>query len=159
LAQRLWDAPEEVFALTDPAHVLHRSGLLDAPGDWDSVLSIPGLVARQLLFPEGALPGALVPLRTPASLDEREVELAVARGKTAPVDRAQLLPIRGGPGAPLAGAAATLASALEGEGAQPAPGVRANDVPALATVAWLRGLWLYLPVELLTGGTRDAAEV
>jgi hypothetical protein len=158
LAQRLWDAPEEVFALMDPAHVLHRLGLLDAIGDWDSPLSVPALVARQLLFPESALPNALASLPDATSLDEREVELAVARLKTAPADRAQLLPIYGAPGAPLAGAAARLASALEGDGVQPAPGLRASDVPALATVAWLRGVWLYLPVELLTGGTREGVE-
>ena len=155
LAQRLWDAPEEVFALSDPAHSLHRVGLLDATGDWDVPLSAPRLVARQLLFPDGALPSALVALPAPASLDERAVELAVARVKTAPGDRAQLLPIHGAPGAPLAGAAARLASGLGCEGAQPAPGLRASEVPALTTLAWLRGICLYLPVELLMAGARD----
>jgi hypothetical protein len=157
LAQRLWDTPEDVLALTDAAHALHRTGVLDACAEWDVPLTVSGAVARQLLFPAAPLPTAFAPLPAASDVEARQIDLALARIKTAVSGRSSLLPIVGPPGAPLAAAASRVAAALECDGVQPSPGARATDVPVLATLAWLRGACLYVPVELLAGERRDEA--
>ena len=71
LAQKLWDRPEQVLTLADPHHPLFRAGLLMVPFresvsdpfiDWESPVSVPTLVANQLLFPGSPLPTALTPV-------------------------------------------------------------------------------------------------
>lgn len=71
LAQKLWDHPEEVLRIADPAHPLFRYGLLQlgsqsthnyAEIDWNSPITVPSLAANQLLFPLMPLPHALVPI-------------------------------------------------------------------------------------------------
>lgn len=65
LAQKLWDTPEEVLALSDTSHFLFRLGLLrrlesaSQPTEWDAPLHTPELIARRLLFPDAPLPAQL----------------------------------------------------------------------------------------------------
>ncbi len=157
LAQRLWDAPEEVLAIVDPSHRLGRYGLLASPpARWEEPLSVPAPVARELLFPGGAPPPALAPLPEPAEgMESAELERVAARLRTASGDRALLLPLIGEAGAPLAAAAAAVAAAIGGRGVMPGPGARPIDVGPLATLAWLRGLALHLPAAFLAGEGRE----
>ncbi|UJS16681.1 MAG: ATP-binding protein [Candidatus Jettenia sp.] len=69
LVQKLWDHPECVFMLADPAHPLFRYGLLQYGNqtsqghggiDWDTPITVPSVVAHQLLFPVSALPQTLM---------------------------------------------------------------------------------------------------
>ena len=83
LAHRLWDEPDEVVRCLDPAHTLLRHGLVAmtgqaGPGDWQAPLSVPPLVARELLFAIDHLPAALEPVvatAPPSGLDD----VAIAR--------------------------------------------------------------------------------
>lgn len=59
LAQRLWDYPEQVMGVADPAHPLYHYGLLQSPSmmhdhriDWDRPISVSPLIAKALLFPK-----------------------------------------------------------------------------------------------------------
>ena len=61
LIQRLWDKPEDVLRLADPLHPLFSFGLLRQPAGasrfyaetfWEQPLTVPTLVARQLLSAE-----------------------------------------------------------------------------------------------------------
>ena len=150
LAQRLWDRPEETTALADPGHPLYRHGLLNGPADWDAPLAMPAAVARQLAFPDTPLPASLVPVApVQAGGGTEDVDLAVARIRTAPADRLRLQPLLGQGGVPLAAAAARVAAALGGVVVQPAPGTRPEELPAFLALAWLRGAQLYLPFALL----------
>jgi hypothetical protein len=62
LAQKLWDKPQEVLALSDTSHALFRFGLLrrlDAAfplTDWNAPLQTPEMIASRLLFPNAPLP-------------------------------------------------------------------------------------------------------
>ncbi len=152
LAQRLWDRPQALASLLDPTHRLVRYGLLAHSSDWDARLIVPSLVAQQLVFPT-SVPAALADLPPPTdALAPTDLELVVARLATAPADRAVVVPIHGVPDAPLAAAAARVANALGCASVQPALGVRAADLPALATLSWLRSAVLYVPFDLLAQG-------
>jgi len=78
LAQKLWDSPEDVLALADPAQPLFRFALLrraeTAPGvaEWDAPLYTPELIARRLLFPDAPRPPQLA---APASDRRRSTDL------------------------------------------------------------------------------------
>jgi len=72
LAQKLWDEPEQVLRLADPAHPLFRFGLIqpipplstDSVSfiQWETPIAVPALVANQLLLPDTPLPMALTPI-------------------------------------------------------------------------------------------------
>ncbi len=72
LAQKLWEKPEEIFAIADPEHPLWRYGLLQSiqPNllsvDWQTPLVVHYLIAKHLLFPHSSLPQVLVPLEDPS---------------------------------------------------------------------------------------------
>jgi hypothetical protein len=154
LAQRLWDRPEEILEIADPAHALYRAGLLhrastDSP--WDDPVSVPPVVARQILFPDSGLPSGLEPLREgdDEALSEGNRPV-LARLRAEPLPRTQIVPVLGPRGSDRAGIAAAVGFRLG------APAVRL-DTPAaqadrpharsLATVCWLRGESLFLDEE------------
>lgn len=73
LAQKLWDYPEKVLRLADPAHPLFRYGLLQSVSqtfhqfsviDWENPIFVPALVSNQLLFSNCQLPEGLSTLST-----------------------------------------------------------------------------------------------
>ncbi len=156
LAQKLWDHPEKVPALADPAHPLFRHGLLvpadpdsQARGDldWDHPLSVPATVANHLLFPDAPLPRVLAAMKEdgddcpgdPVPLIASRLSSETARGL-------RVVPILGSGYA--AGAARAVAKRT-GRGLvtfRPEPGL--SDHPrylnALATLCWLRDLDLFL---------------
>ena len=61
LVQKLWDNPKEIYDLMNPNHKLKLYGLLnvknfenkDSEWDWDSKISVPIIITKQLLFPGG----------------------------------------------------------------------------------------------------------
>jgi hypothetical protein len=160
LAQRLWDAPEDVLALYEPAHVLSRYGLLPGGTDWDAALNVPSAVARQLLFPSAALPAGLSALpAAAAAIDPRDLELTVARLRMQEFPGTRIVPVLGRAGAPLSAAAGQLAAALALEGVQPVEGTRPTDLAAHCTLAWLRGAVLYAPFTLLAAERREPDSV
>lgn len=68
LLQKLWDRPREALLLADPLHPLFRSGLIKAGEqanssyaqiNWESAITMPAIVASQLLFPETRWPHGL----------------------------------------------------------------------------------------------------
>jgi hypothetical protein len=73
LAQKLWDRPEDILPLSDPAHPLFRLGLLHQPLQtgtfgtssvirWEQSIAVPTVVAECLLYPARQLPEALTKL-------------------------------------------------------------------------------------------------
>ena len=151
LAQRLWDSPDAMLALVDPAHLLSRYGVLTNAVDWDSPLSVSGPVARQLLFPSSSLPGSLERLhRGAGGVRPADLELTLARLGTDDRRGPRVVPVHGAHGAPLTAAAAEIAGALSIEAVQPASGVRPIELGALCTLAWLRGAVLHVPSTFLT---------
>jgi hypothetical protein len=153
LAQRLWDRPDDVLPLADPNHPLWRHGLLRQPGDageWDAPIVMAPLVARQILDPDATLPDALAPL--PAGDGEAldpAARLVAERLQTAPARGLRILPLHGSSGAAFDELAGRLAghSGREVRRLDLAPAHDTANLKALATVAWLRGLDLFM-----TGG-------
>src|SRR5262249_447368 len=79
LSQKLWDEPQQLLNLSDPFHPLFRYGLIKHSGQnvpylsetaWETPITVPSLVAHQLLFPETPFPHGLVPLEEADSDDE-----------------------------------------------------------------------------------------
>ena len=71
LAQRLWDSPEAVLALSDPMHPLFSFGLLRRAASaqrqypetfWEQPLAVPSMVARAMLLGADIKPAGLVEL-------------------------------------------------------------------------------------------------
>ena len=163
LAQKLWDAPEEILALADPSHVLFSRGLVAraradaqrlAETDWDAPLSVPAVVARQLLFPDAPLPHGLT------ALDEADaggVELQPAAQFVAlrlgvpSTDSLRVVPVLGPKGAARRATVVAVARAT-GRGAAEADAGAAHDEDArylnsLTTLCWLKDLCLFLSRE------------
>jgi MoxR-like ATPase len=167
LAQKLWDAPEEVLALADPSHPLLRRGLVvrgradshrGAETDWETPLTVPSFVARQLLFPDTPLPHGLTPLNDPdaaaANAGDGGEELPQAahlvalRLGASEADALRVIPVIAPKGAArrelaasVAGAAGRLAVKSEADIA------RLEDtryLNALATLCWLKDICLFL---------------
>ncbi|MBT8768528.1 ATP-binding protein [Metapseudomonas boanensis] len=169
LAQRLWDEPDELLCCFDPAHALLRHGLLTPlPGtalyDWQATLSVPSLVARELLFAGAELPPALeaiMPALLPQDLDAATVARVCAvvaslagDGRS---DSLQLVPVIGPPGAPLAEVAAACAERAGVVTVQPSPALPREHLAQAMCAAWLRGCALYLPAAILAdSGAHDA---
>jgi hypothetical protein len=144
LAQRLWDAPDEVLRCMDPAHLLFCYGLLEPfAGGWSAPLRMPAIVAGELLF--GGTPyGSDLPVAVPKP---------IAAGRSHPpnllsqrtLPRRRVIPVLGPPGAPLAETAAAAARQAGLELLTPGVPTSLEHLRALMTQAWLRGAALYLP--------------
>ena len=142
----------------DPAHPLLSHGVLVAQGPtgWNAVLTVPALVARELLFPGAELPASLelvAPLAGGA-----DISTAAARSALRPGDRMRIVPVIGAPGAPLAGVAAACAAASASKMVQPSRTLGRDQLAPVLTAAWLRGSAVYLPADLLANaGGHDGA--
>ncbi|HYN86368.1 MAG TPA: ATP-binding protein [Pyrinomonadaceae bacterium] len=163
LAQKLWDAPDEVLALADPAHALFARGLLVRPAssaprpaetEWDAPLTVPAVVARQLLLPGAPLPAGLAPLE---ETEDDRVELGDAarlvalRLAGARRDGLRVVPVVGPKGSPRRATAGAVARE-SGRGAVEAETftASADDAPylnSLATLCWLKDLCLFVARE------------
>lgn len=158
LAQRLWDAPDELVRCFDPAHPLFDHGILAAQGhdDWNAALSVPTPVGRELLFPGNRQPSwfdCVVPLAegVPSPLLPA---LNIARSG----NRMHVVPIIGSSGAPLAGIASACAAKSGTMLIQPRVALSRDQLAHLLTTAWLRGVAVYIPSELIAAsGSHEAA--
>ncbi|MGH8666099.1 MAG: hypothetical protein ACREUX_17700, partial [Burkholderiales bacterium] len=161
LAQRLWDAPDDLLRCFDSAHPLLRYGLLAfTPGsgwnEWHAALEVPPLVARELLFSGTELPSALEPVM-PASLQAHSAIAAVGSLRVAATGAAKLdgtrgrhvVPVLGAVDAPLAEFAAACAQQAGMATVQPNPALPREHLAQALTAAWLRGHAVYLSASTL----------
>lgn len=156
LAQKLWDRPDQVLKVADPAHRLFGHGLLQLDGqshseiDWDSPIRVPWLVANQLLFPGSPLPHGLSPIiaesgNVPAVTGNARLVASRLTSKNA--NTLRVVPILGKGSAHVeivcGIAKETKREVIEFKGD---PSLLENDryLNALATLCWLRGVDLYL---------------
>ncbi len=171
LAQKLWDNPEAVSMLADPAHPLFSYGLLQHIGhsshqysviDWDIPIAVPALVANQLLFPNVPLPRALNPVTI--ENDKEFILTDTARIVTSSlssksVDMLCLVPIRGLKDSAhveiVRGVAGiTKRGVVEFKGD---PGFLKNShyLNSLATFCWLKGVDLFLGQDMVSTLSSD----
>ncbi len=175
LAQRLWDHPEQLLAVADPAHTLFRHGLLlqnracthgCAALDWESQLAVHPLVAAHLLFPDGPLPDALRGISSPVESNvamTETVHLVALRLSCNDVARLCIVPIRGAKGSAhtevAAGVAALTKRKIVSFQGDPAVLENTGFLSALATLCWLKGWDLFLDpdrVQALTNSKSSA---
>jgi len=156
LAQRLWDDPDALLHCFDPSHPLLRHGLLilaSGPDVWHASLSIPPMVAREMLFPGRHLPDSLeavskvAPPEAGASTIPARVSAALNTGGPAHM---RILPVIGEHGASVVEVVAGCTESQDILTVRPSPGSVREHLPQLLTTAWLRGHAVYLPVEWLT---------
>jgi hypothetical protein len=161
LAQKIWDVPEEILALADPSHALFARGLVvraraeyqrPAETDWEAPLTVPAVVARQLLFPDSPLPNGLTPLEGGDGTELSEAARLVALRLEAPSrDSLRVVPVLGPKGAARRTTAAAVARASGREAVELAPNAApaedAQYLNSLATVCWLRDLCLFVGRE------------
>ncbi len=175
LAQKLWDEPAEVLALADSSHPLFSFGLvarsLQQPHhygetDWEAPLTVPSLVARQLLFADAPLPHGLVELDGGGAQEEltEEARLVALRLSAPWVEGLRVVPINGPKGSAQRESAARLACAsgrkaveFKGDAALLDNGPHLNG---LASLCWLRDACLFLAPEWAAraGGDKHGAE-
>lgn len=162
LAQRLWEDPLQMVTYADPDHEVFRYGLLAGINgsanttNWQQPLSMPAMVARQLIEPNAPLPQgcSLVHSHEHRELDH-SAELLVARLRSSANQGMKVVPMLGVKGV----AYSDWASAIGMQIARPAVVVDTcltnehSDLLALAGVCWLRGLDLILPDEWIQDDT------
>ncbi len=162
LAQKLWDAPADVLALADPAHPLFARGIITrgradthrhAETDWDAPLTVPSVVARQLLFPDAPLPHGLAPLVAAEGIDAQteSARLVALRLGASEAKALRVVPVLGPKGAARRATAAAVARAAGREAVASASDAArpedAHHLNSLATLCWLRDLSLFLSRE------------
>jgi hypothetical protein len=133
LAQQLWDTPGELVTLADPAHPLHRTGLIIAGTtiDWRSPASVPPAVAAWLVEPGGSPPASIV---------------GWAPCESAPARRQQVIAVQAprGDAEPAAEAAARASGRRAVRVRDEVAGANREHLDAIATWAWLAGVDLIL---------------
>jgi DNA polymerase III delta prime subunit len=107
LAQKLWDHPEQVLTLADPAHPLFSYGLLQSVSqpshqhsviDWENPIAVPALVANQLLFSNLQLPKGIIPVNETKGKDiiqSDNISLLVSQLKSDSRCALRIVPVRG----------------------------------------------------------------
>jgi hypothetical protein len=164
LVQRLWNQPGEVLRCMVPGHPLFSHGLLatapeGADNLWQAPLQVPALVARALLHPEEALPPAFDTV-TPAGLPSGGAAGRAAAAAAAAITAGagtRIVPLHGAAGAPLAGVAAACAAGAGVSTVRIGPGLAREHLAQVMTLAWLRGLALYLDASVLSPSGEHAA--
>jgi hypothetical protein len=173
LAQKLWDNPDRVLRVVDPAHKLFRHGLLQLDAlstrayseiDWDGPIRVPWLVANQLLFPDSPIPHGLSPITAEggnAPAIAGSARLVASRLISKSADTLRVVPIRGSKSASHAEMVRGIAKEAKREvvGFNGDPSLLANDryLDSLATLCWLRDTDLYLDEHVVSvlGNARD----
>lgn len=165
LAQKLWDRPEQILRMADPAHPLFRNGLLQLGGrtphsnseiDWESLLTVHPLVADQLLFPDISLPPALAPVAlknggNPVNLDT--AYFVASRLRSNASDMLRMVPVRGLKGCDFAEIICKIAKmtdrdVIEFKG-DPEFLENTRYLNSLVTLCWLKGVDLFLDKDVL----------
>lgn len=160
LAQKLWDNPDRVLRVADPAHKLFRHGLLQLEGQgphayseiaWDGPIRVPWLVANQLLFPDSPFPHGLSPITAEsgnAPAIAGGARLVASRLTSKNTDTLRVVPILGSKSADHAEIVRGIAKEAKREVVEfnGDPSLLANDhyLNSLATLCWLRDTDLYL---------------
>lgn len=158
LAQKLWDYPEQVFKVADPAHLLFRYGLLQLSSqtpqsyiDWERPIVVPSILANQLLFPAIAFPTTLAPVIVESDQEfafTDTARLITSRLNIKTGDTLRIVPIRGPKGSThreivrgIANGANRNVVEFQGD-----PGFLENShyLNSIATLCWLRGVDLFL---------------
>jgi adenylate kinase family enzyme len=170
LAQKLWDEPEQVLRLADPFHPLFRYGLIKYSGQsghyfsetgWEAPITVPSLVAGQLLFPETPFPHGLIPLHAPESDDEltETARLVSLRLSAADATTLRIVPVIGAKGSARHETARAIAQ-TNGKALVEFSGETANledrhYLNSLATVCWLKDAYLFFSQEPPLAATGD----
>jgi hypothetical protein len=150
LAQQLWPAPTAVARLADPAHTLHRHGLVRFAGahaEWDAAAIVPAPVAARMLDGDPTPPASLVPCSD---------EPSAARDVFAGADTLEHLRVvefhapRGDAEA-AAGALARSCGRTVLRVRDELAGSR-DHLDAVAAWAWLAGVDLFLPEAFVADG-------
>jgi hypothetical protein len=162
LIQKLWDEPAQVLRIADPFHPLLRFGLLQYGGAgnhrdpetrWDSPFTVPSLVANVLLFPETPLPQGLVPLSSVADLEEvtETARVTSLRLSAASAASLRVVPVVGAKGSARREVVRAIAISNGKEVVEFQGEIAGLDngsyVNAIATVCWLKDLYLYFGKE------------
>jgi hypothetical protein len=179
LAQKLWDQPDQVLRVADPAHRLFGHGLLQLAGqsphayseiDWDSPIRVPWLVANQLLFPGSPIPHSLSPIAVEsdnAPAITGSARLVASRLTSKHADTLRVVPIRGSKSSAYAEIVRGIAKGAKREVVEfnGDPSLLANDhyVDSLATLCWLKDVDLYLDEHMVSvlgnAGDRSSGHV
>lgn len=165
LAPKLWDASAELLVLCDRSHPLWRYGLLqaspEAVGDWQTPLTVPPLLAHQLLFAPSTLPLAftLWPTETTLLPDLSATGQLVANRLQSALAHLHIVPIQGVAGAPAQATVQGIAEITQRPVAALSETAMANGdyLTTLITLCWLRGLDVFLPERAQTCGSPSGA--
>ena len=174
LAQKLWDEPDQVLRIADRFHPLFRCGLIKynqsghfyAETAWDAPITVPSLVASQLLFPETPYPHGLKQLDAGGVADKvsETAHIVSLRLSAASTDRLRLVPVIGEKGSSRREVIQAIARAngkelVEFKG-DPVVLDDQQYLNAVATVCWLKDSYLFFSNELPThsGGDKQHQE-
>jgi hypothetical protein len=154
LAQKLWDEPEEVLSVADPVHPLFRYGLIRFNDtSWNAPITVPSLVALQLLFPNISFPHGLVESTVGAALRGRPTSdldetahLSTLRLRSTAANSLRIVPVIGSASQleTVTQIAELNEKALVVFTGDTAAAQDVDYLNALATVCWLKDAYLYL---------------
>lgn len=170
LAQKLWDEPQDVLHLADPFHPLFRCGLIrygthnshyQAGTGWEAPLTVPALVAGQLLFAHHPLPHGVVLLDAPdegAELTET-ARIAALRLRASGEEALRVVPVLGPKGAARREVVRSIARENERQVLEfKADAALLTDkeyLSSVATVCWLKDAFLFFGQEMQESAGAD----
>jgi len=161
LAQKLWDEPDAVLSVADPVHPLFRYGLIRFNDtSWNAPITVPSLVALQLLFPNTPFPHGLVVAEStgrPSPESNDSAHLSTLRLRSTAANSLRIVPVIGS--ASQLDAVTQIAElnekALVVFTGDTAAAQDVDYLNALATVCWLKDAYLYLDKNLAACAHND----
>jgi len=170
LVQRIWDKPKELYNVINPSHPLTAFGVLTIETNhreeqllnWESTLTIPALVSRQLLFPEDSLLEGLTPIKPEQCVDEKtsnQIRLAVSKLKSESVPSLRVVPIRIPFGSSPKNVVKTASFFTQVPIVEYTGNLISLSSPVLLkpliTYCWLRGLDLFIDLDTMKSQSED----
>lgn len=159
LVQKLWDCPDDALLLADPFHPLFSSGLVRPAAqadmnqvNWDAPLTVAASVANQLLFPETRWPHGLEVLDGKDGARElTEGERLIAMRLTESNESLRIVPLVGSRWSAYSEIVKMLSRAAGRTVVETKARTAASEsqgyLNSLATLCWLRGADLFIPLN------------
>ena len=170
LAQKLWDHPEQILTLADTDHPLFRYGLLQQIQsgsysssliDWDSPITVPSLIANQLLLSNDSLPHGLIPINNNNGEDitlTNAVNVIASRINSSKSDLLRIVPVRGAKDSAFLETVRAIAKTKNRKVVEFKGNVLSNNnqyMASIITFCWLKDMDLFIDQDLTSVLTND----
>lgn len=166
LAQKLWTPPEELYDIVNPNHPLVQHGILRIENlnqkhsdlDWESPITVPAIIANQLLFPNKPLISGLCIIageesKTSGKTSTSSIQIVASRIKSSKKSKLKIAPIRASLGGSyediLNEISELIGRAIVRYTGDPCALLNPSYLKSIIAYCWLRDVDLFLSLDII----------